>query len=83
MKYINHKTLGILAFECRQNHRKICELLGIAQTDVESAGFITSNDVTGPHLKCAGRSIGLNKSAAERDTSIVNANVRIAEGIQL
>jgi hypothetical protein len=79
MKYINHKTLGILAFELRHNHKKIAELLGIQEEDIESAGFVMSVDLTGPHLKCAGSSISLNKHPSERDTKILNANVKTAE----
>ena len=79
MKYIRHKTLGILAFEVRHNHKKLAQWLNIPEEDIESAGFVVSTDLTGPHLKCAGSSVSLNKHPGERDTNILNANVRTAE----
>ena len=79
MKYIRHKTLGLIAFEPGHDHKQIARRLGLDEKDLLSAGFLgtgRANDVY-----CFGRSPALGMTADVFDTVRLQAMMNAAKGM--
>ncbi len=66
MKYLHHKTLGLVLFEPRIGHADFAEAIGLKRDEIVSAGFVGARDRRG--VCCHGESHTLNRASSDDDT---------------